>query len=131
MNHYWILTAAHCLNESKDRIHVLVGDHDLLDNEGVEQKFHGVLEVHLHESYRLIFPNDNDVALIRLKSPIEFTDDVQPVCPPQPTETYIGKTAVLSGWGRNSSCKSILSRGNINIISPLFVIFLFKNIALK
>ena len=126
MNHYWILTAAHCVKESKDRIHILVGEHDLLLNEGVEQKFHGILEVHVHESYGHIFSNDNDIALLRLKSPIEFTDNVQPVCPPQPTEAYFGETAVLSGWGRNSSRKSICLRRNINIISPLSVMFVLK-----
>ncbi len=131
MNHYWILTAAHCVKESNDRIHVLLGEHDISVKEGVEQAFNGVLEVHVHEYYGQMFSSHNDIALIRLKSPIEFTDDVQPVCPPQPTESYIGKTAVVSGWGRNSTSKSICVRGNINIVSPLSVILVFKNIVLE
>ncbi len=115
MNHYWILTAAHCVGDSNDRTHVFLGDHDLQVTDPVEQVISGVREIHVHESYGQLFHLHNDIALIRLKSPIEFTDDVQPVCPPQPTENYIGKTAVISGWGRNISCKSFLTENNNKI----------------
>ncbi len=106
MNRYWILTAAHCVDE-RVRVDVIVGEHNKHLHEGPEQWFLNVPKdnVHVHEFYNQPFRLRNDIALIRLKTPIIFNDNVQPVCPPQPAQNYIGRTIVVSGWGKDSNGK--------------------------
>ncbi len=37
---------------------------------------------------------ENDIALIRVKTPFVFTDDVRPVCPPEADNLYVDEKAV-------------------------------------
>ena len=47
---------------------------------------------------------DNDVAILKLKSPLTFNDNVQPACLPQPSfmPENTRELAVISGWGDTS-----------------------------
>jgi len=46
---------------------------------------------------------ENDIALLKLSSPVEVSSDVLPVCLPPSKPTYAGKTAIATGWGTTSS----------------------------
>ena len=43
--------------------------------------------------------HDNDIALLRLKSSIQFCREVAPVCLPE-VDVSPGKICVATGWGR-------------------------------
>ena len=47
---------------------------------------------------------DNDIAILKLKSPLTFNDNVQPACLPHPSfmPENTGEIAVISGWGDTS-----------------------------
>lgn len=65
----WVLTAAHCLEDiSADRVDVLVGAHRLSDS-GV--RVSASLKIS-HPDYNA-FSNDNDLALLRLSTPVTYT----------------------------------------------------------
>lgn len=82
----------------------LSGEHDITVNEGTEQLIQ-VAEIIMHENY-VSSTADNDIALLRLASPIIYTQYAVPVCLP----TWNLSTRVLwmirlhtvSGWGRRS-----------------------------
>ena len=44
---------------------------------------------------------DNDIALIKLASPLTFdaNNNVAPICPPDATDLYDNVDALVSGWG--------------------------------
>jgi len=43
----------------------------------------------------------NDIALIKLSSPVQFSDTVRPICLPKQNEALpVGKFCVATGWGR-------------------------------
>ena len=45
----------------------------------------------------------NDIALIRLELPVEFSNNVRPAClPTDDSEDYVEKRAVVAGWGSTS-----------------------------
>ena len=62
-----------------------------------------------HPNYDKVEYLDSDIAIVKLASPLRFTDHVQPAWLPDPSTTpdETGQMAVASGWG-------ITSEGNIN-----------------
>ena len=95
-----ILTAAHCYankNLNSDNFFVTAGIVDRINDAG-QSVF--VEKIILHESYlekNPISPS-NDIAIVKLKTPLAFNDKVQQACLPEASFVPTGK-AVASGWG--------------------------------
>uniref|UniRef100_A0A8C3BGG7 Mitochondrial E3 ubiquitin protein ligase 1 n=1 Tax=Cairina moschata TaxID=8855 RepID=A0A8C3BGG7_CAIMO len=94
----WVLTAAHCYSSSLT-YRVVLGEHDLT----VEDDGTVVAEVEkfiVHESWNsyLII---NDIALIKLKQPVQETESIQAAClPPSDLELPNDYPCEITGWGR-------------------------------
>lgn len=41
-----------------------------------------------------------DLALLRFYEPVQYRRNIVPVCLPVGNDTYIGKRATVTGWGR-------------------------------
>ncbi|XP_066516063.1 coagulation factor X [Hoplias malabaricus] len=80
LNEYFILSAAHCMNQSRS-ITVILGEFDTLTREGREMT-HAVDQVLVHVSY-VPETYHNDIALIKLVKPIKFTEYIIPACLPE------------------------------------------------
>ncbi|TKS65227.1 Coagulation factor VII [Collichthys lucidus] len=112
----WILTASHCLESYSARsLTVVAGEHNTEVNEGTEQHIR-VAEIIMHENYETITA-DNDIALLRLASPIVYTAYAVPVClPTRPLaerDLWAVSRHTVSGWGRrgeNGPTSHILRR---------------------
>ena len=63
----------------------------------ISQAVHEVALIIPHEDYDPTTTN-NDIALIRLRTPIQYTVAVQPVCLPRSAETE-NTLCIISGWG--------------------------------
>jgi len=104
----WVLTAAHCLYTLGDEpLYVLGGF--LHINEWETAQITQVEKIFIHEEFE---PDlyEQDIAIVRLSTPVVYTPSLLPVCLPQPTysrkddyTTYLGRKAVLTGWGRQWS----------------------------
>lgn len=102
----WVLTAAHCVRR---KLHVRVGEYDLAEIEGSEQ------EEMVEAAY--VYPDydpetvENDLALLKLRSPFVLNRHVQPVCLPEPEDelplyaraTILGKSNLHFGLLFNQS----------------------------
>jgi len=91
-----ILTAAHCfhgMNLKGTDFFVTAG---IVHVDGAGQSAF-VEKITLHESYDNVNV-DNDVAILKLKTPLTFTNNVQRACLPEASYVPTGK-AVASGWG--------------------------------
>ncbi|XP_037637181.1 coagulation factor IXa [Sebastes umbrosus] len=100
----WVITAAHCLVEAAGAFFIRVGEHNIYINEGTEQDYE-VLEQHMHPRYNgSVSLYNHDIGLLYLKSPIDFSTTVRPICigPKAFTETLVRESspATVSGWGR-------------------------------
>uniref|UniRef100_A0A3P8SBJ1 coagulation factor Xa n=1 Tax=Amphiprion percula TaxID=161767 RepID=A0A3P8SBJ1_AMPPE len=101
LNEYIILTAAHCMNKSR-YIYVKLGEFDTLVNDGNEVT-HTVETIVTHLRYQ---PNTyhNDIALIKLATPIKFSRYILPACLPE--QDFAEKVlmnqpdGMVSGFGR-------------------------------
>jgi len=101
ISNQWVLTAAHCVKEGK--MAVQLGAHNIRELE--DGKLSVPVEAFKHEAYdedRIV----NDIALLKLAYPINFSDTVSPVCLPTYRDTNAQypspQTAIISGWGKTS-----------------------------
>ncbi|XP_055389281.1 trypsin-1-like [Condylostylus longicornis] len=98
----WILTAGHCIfNKDLDEIIIRAGKHDLTKiEEGEQIRKPAKFIVHGDFSPWAIGPND--IGLIVLAEPLNFTNTVKPIdAIPKRNETFSGP-AIVSGWGSTS-----------------------------
>ncbi|KAF7252531.1 Coagulation factor VII [Varanus komodoensis] len=99
----WVVTAAHCLDENrKGALRIKLGVHRVNRVEGREQESR-VDKMIIHENYSAK-KVDNDIALLHLVTPMNFTDYVVPICLPEQefakhVLNYV-KYSTVSGWGR-------------------------------
>ncbi|XP_013792869.2 venom serine protease-like, partial [Limulus polyphemus] len=102
INKVSIVTAAHCLvtqfgNRQNSSIFVRVGAHDI-DNSGTDYQVNKVI---VHKDYN--YPSHYyDIGLILLSKPVEYNDEVQPLCIPELNKLNVNlnnKEVVVIGWG--------------------------------
>ena len=92
-----IITAAHCYhgkNLNAGNWFITAGVVHIQDGAG-QSVF--VEKITLHESWNPS-TTDNDIAILKLKTPLTFNDKVQRACLPEASFVPTGK-AVASGWG--------------------------------
>ncbi|XP_078110078.1 transmembrane protease serine 11D [Sander vitreus] len=104
LSNLWVLTATHCFHKYlriiKSHFRVVAGL-NVLSAPGDQTQIRSIREVKMHEDYDGI-TSDNDVTLLLLSSPFNFTDHVQPVCTPHNlTHEFILNFShcFISGWG--------------------------------
>lgn len=97
-----LLTAAHCfLGRMKPTYVVRLGEHNLVSSStrtnAVEIK---VKKIVSHPEFQYPALN-NDIAILQLESKTPFNQKINVVCLPNnfKNETFVGKTAVVTGWG--------------------------------
>ncbi|KAL7848526.1 hypothetical protein AOLI_G00232440 [Acnodon oligacanthus] len=100
----WVVTAAHCLVEANGTAYFIrLGEHDVRKAEGTESD-HDIAEDHIHPNYNPQRSHSHDIALLKLKTPVTFSDYVIPIClgPKQFTENVLknAPNSLVSGWGR-------------------------------
>ncbi|KAJ0062593.1 hypothetical protein NL108_018162 [Boleophthalmus pectinirostris] len=101
LNNLIVLTAAHCINQSR-HIHVVLGEFDTQVKHGNEA-VHQVDKVLIHHKYKSDTYH-NDIALMKLKTPVTFTKYILPAC--LPTRDFAEKVlmrepdGLVSGFGR-------------------------------
>ncbi|XP_031605530.1 vitamin K-dependent protein C [Oreochromis aureus] len=98
----WVLTAAHCLENSLT-FSVRLGDYERLRREGTEVTL-DVVQGFKHPNYNSKTV-DNDIALLRLQTPAPVSEYIIPVCLPgrEMAERVLhlnGTMTVVSGWGK-------------------------------
>lgn len=117
----WILSAAHCFqgsNSNPSRWRVLSGDVSLrrLSYSGGSI----VVKIINHENFDTA-SNDNDIALLKLRRPLEFSRLVMPVCLPNVgVDLSAERQAWITGWGALRSSgpgPDILNQAQVTIYS--------------
>ncbi|MGH0159483.1 UNVERIFIED_CONTAM: hypothetical protein FKN15_056283 [Acipenser sinensis] len=106
----WILTAAHCIlyppwnkNFTANDILVRVGKHYRAKFEKQTEKIVALDEIILHPKYNWKENLDRDIALLHLRKPLTFTENIVPICLPTKkvakTLMFAGFKGRVTGWG--------------------------------
>jgi len=102
INPMWVVTAAHCVRywRNPSGYEIVLGDLKRTYKSRHEQKV-GVAKIIKHPSYYKPTKLNNDIALMKLKTPARFTDQVQPICLPNTGDDIpVGTKCYISGWGK-------------------------------
>jgi len=96
INNQWILTAAHC-EQTVNGLTIHLGDHNIRqDGSGETQITASRWISHpQYDDYNIV----NDVALIKLSSPVQYNSNISPVCLPNGKQPAIGSRGFTTGWG--------------------------------
>ena len=95
INNQWIVTAAHC-ETSVTGLSIHLGDHNIdVDNSG-ETRISAARWIS-HPQYNEDTIN-NDIALIKLRTPVQFSDRIKPVCLPHGRQAIVGTSGFTTGW---------------------------------
>lgn len=99
----WVLTAAHCFRRFKQPSQWIIrsGEFDLSLHEGFEQDVRAET-IYVHSQYKSE-TNENDIALVYLKRPVEINDKVGVLCMPYQGFVQPGSSCVVAGWGSPSN----------------------------
>ncbi|KAK9401779.1 coagulation factor X-like [Crotalus adamanteus] len=99
----WIISAAHCFHlVHRQNLRIRLGEYNINRRDEGEQE-RRVDELIIHEKYSSKTV-DNDIALLRLSAPVNFSEYVVPICLPPPRFAadilnYV-EFSTVSGWGR-------------------------------
>uniref|UniRef100_A0A8D2LWZ2 Peptidase S1 domain-containing protein n=1 Tax=Varanus komodoensis TaxID=61221 RepID=A0A8D2LWZ2_VARKO len=101
----WVLTAAHCFTNisvcslsNPSLFVILLGAHNL-SNPGPEAVSVPVKQIIIHSHYSG-YRNGNDIALMELKAPVNFTHHIVPACIPGPSIPFPPRLGCwVTGWG--------------------------------
>lgn len=97
----FVITAAHCVRKLKrSKIRVILGDHDVSTTAEIPAMMRAVSSIIRHKSFDADTFN-HDIALLKLRKPVEFTKHIRPVCLPKSRDPA-GRTGTVVGWGRTS-----------------------------
>lgn len=98
----WIVTAAHCVSDKGKAFIVAAGRHDLRANEVLTEQRRKIWKLFIHPEYTgSIGPND--IALIQLQYPLQFTSSVNRIR--LPISGIDDGWGILYGWGSISRNK--------------------------
>ena len=98
----WVLTAAHCVeDETASDISVVVGEFNIVKPDAGEQK-RKVTKIIMHPQYNKGADSNNDIALVKLESPVS-NKVVTQVVPNIMKDIKEGSLLTVMGWGNQSS----------------------------
>nr|XP_030125740.3 serine protease 55 isoform X1 [Taeniopygia guttata] len=109
----WILTAAHCFaDELPPDLTVAVGGVNL----SIPLEEHNPDSLILHEEFNRT-SLQNDIALILLSNPIEFSTKKIPICLPFVCDTGTWKHCWAAGWESTNAASRVLQKARMKLIS--------------
>ena len=102
-----ILTVAHSISiEDKEFLRIRAGDWNLESSyKAKSYQEHKVTEIVHHENFN-VATLENDIALLFLEKPFDFTPFVQPICLPSIKIDLTNKPCYSSSWGRHAGQKT-------------------------
>jgi secreted trypsin-like serine protease len=124
INSQWVLTASHCVDgQVAGLLSVVAGEWDSTDTASTVRQTLDVTQIIMHDGYNAN-TLENDIALIQVTGSFQLSQDVFPVCAPDPLNLYEYVKCQCSGWGTlvsgGTCCPAILQYVSMNITTNAF-----------
>ncbi|XP_034425173.1 chymotrypsinogen A-like isoform X2 [Hippoglossus hippoglossus] len=119
INNQWVMTAAHCVSGLGSNVTVYLGRFNQSGSNPNEVS-RTIAQVKCHPSYNSR-TYENDICLLKLSSPVNFTTYIQPVCLAGANSTiHSGLITWVAGWGNTRpfgwSPSNTLQEANLTIV---------------
>ncbi|XP_037687120.1 plasma kallikrein [Choloepus didactylus] len=116
----WVLTAAHCFDGYLwPNVWRIYGGLLNLSEITKETAFSRIKEIIIHQQYT-VSEGGNDIALIKLEAPLNYTESQKPICLPSKGDiNTIYTNCWITGWGytkENGTIQNILQKANIPLV---------------
>jgi len=116
-----VLTAAHCdtRDRQKELPWITLGEHDRSKIAGHELRIQ-VAEWINHPDYNRFIIMVNDFAILKLKVPVYFNENVGTICLPTSGENDENREAIVKGWGNtayNGKSSEVLKMARVRTMS--------------
>ncbi|KAG7492140.1 hypothetical protein MATL_G00011380 [Megalops atlanticus] len=99
INKEWVLSAAHCFDSTNTAPWTIYLGRENQQGSNPNEVSRTVSQIIPHPNYDSN-TNDNDIALVKLASPVSFTDFIQPVCLAASSSVFHnGTDSWITGWG--------------------------------
>jgi len=125
LNHHYVATAAHCVHQAKlSQITVHLGEFDTKNTkkvfEPMDSQSFRVDHITLHPDFRYMLtqPDRFDIAVLKLDRPVEYQDNIIPICLPTAENELVGKIGVVAGWGKTDNS---FGKTGTNILNKVLV----------
>ncbi|XP_037610760.1 tryptase isoform X1 [Sebastes umbrosus] len=100
ISNQWVLTAGHCIITEYTGAWLLYFGRETQSGPNVHEVTRTVSETIVHPEYSKPSLYNNDIALMKLSSPVNFTDYIRPVCLASSTSQFHTSTPCwTTGWG--------------------------------
>ncbi|KAL3986542.1 serine protease 27 [Sarotherodon galilaeus] len=117
INNEWVLSAAHCFSSTSTSGLIIYLGRESQEGSNPNEVSRSVSEIIRHPDYNSDTSN-NDIALLRLSSTVEFTKYIRPVCLAAQGSVFpAGTTTWVTGWGTIGSDVPLPSPGNLQEVS--------------
>ncbi|KAM4676085.1 acrosin-like [Discoglossus pictus] len=114
LNNNWVLTAAHCFGEKGTNLNEwrIVFGVNTLSSLGPETQIRHIEKKIRHEGYNSL-EEKNNIALLKVDTPVNYSDYVQPACLPQASvDLNLMTDCYIAGWG-------FMAKDQVNVISDV------------
>ncbi|KAM6963885.1 chymotrypsin-like protease CTRL-1 [Tautogolabrus adspersus] len=99
INDQWVVTAAHCILSTSLNVWTLYLGRETQRGPNVNEVSRSVSRVIVHPNYNNTLFN-NDIALMKLDSPVNFTNYIRPICLASNSSQFHNSTLCwATGWG--------------------------------
>jgi hypothetical protein len=129
IDEYHVVTAAHCLQETSmfnSGLTIVAGLHTKSQPHPQRSQRRQVARIMTHENYNDV-TSENDVAVIRLATPVQLNSYVNVICLPQ-RDPAVNENVMIAGWGTTSfggSTPDTLRQANIMIMDYCQYVYRF------
>ncbi|XP_028135106.1 brachyurin [Diabrotica virgifera virgifera] len=104
----YVLTAAHCVDKAV-RVNMVFGAHNITDPEEKSQVRLSSTSFIVHEGWDGDNINKNDIALIKLPSPVQTSKVIKTVSIAAGTNKYVNSVGNVAGWGLTKNDQTVVT----------------------
>ncbi|KAM7377040.1 hypothetical protein PAMA_013701 [Pampus argenteus] len=117
INNQWVLTAAHCISANDlATTEVYLGRHNQ-DKPNADEVVRKLERIEVHPDYDTLTVQ-NDICLLKLASPVDFTNSIQPICLASANSTfYAGTSSWVTGWGTTDESDSLSTSSTLQEVN--------------